>query len=78
VDENIVCTSVKKDVNLSILYHKEEKEMKKLFHINIQFKKTKVYDLFDSGSKSNLIENGLVRKLRLEVHDHLSPYPLGW
>jgi hypothetical protein len=27
VDENIVCTSVQKEVNLSILHHQEEKEM---------------------------------------------------
>jgi hypothetical protein len=35
VDENIVCTSVHKEVNLSILHHQEEKEMTKLFHIKI-------------------------------------------
>jgi hypothetical protein len=35
VDENIVCTSVQKEVNLSILHHQEEKEMTKLFHIKI-------------------------------------------
>jgi hypothetical protein len=38
VDENISLTSVHKEVNMSILHHKEEKEMKKLFHI----KNTKV------------------------------------
>jgi hypothetical protein len=48
VDENIVCTSVQKEVNLSSLHHKEEKEMKKLFHIKIQVKRTKVDALFDS------------------------------
>jgi hypothetical protein len=42
VDENIVCTSVQKEVNLSILHHQEEKEMTKLFHIKIQVKKTKI------------------------------------
>jgi len=35
VDENIVCTLVRKEVNLSILHHKEEKDMKKILHINI-------------------------------------------
>jgi hypothetical protein len=35
VDENIVYTFVQKEVNLSNLRHKEEKEMTKLFHIKI-------------------------------------------
>jgi hypothetical protein len=35
VDENILCTSVHKEVNLSGLHHKEEKEMTKLFHFKI-------------------------------------------
>ena len=35
VDENSVCTSVQKEVNLSSLHHQEEKEMTKLFHIKI-------------------------------------------
>jgi hypothetical protein len=77
VDENIFCTSVKKDVNLSILHHKEDKEMTKLFHIKIQVKNTKVYSLFDFGSHDNLIVDDLIRNLRLEVHGHLSPYTLG-
>jgi hypothetical protein len=34
----------------NILHHKEEKEMKKLFHIKIQVKNTKVDALFDSSS----------------------------
>jgi hypothetical protein len=38
VDENIVYTLVQKEVNLSSLHHKEEKEMKKLFHIKIRSK----------------------------------------
>jgi hypothetical protein len=41
--------SMQKEVNLSSLHHKEEKEMKKLFHIKIQVKNTKVYALFDFG-----------------------------
>jgi hypothetical protein len=50
VDENIVCTYVQKEVNLSSLHHQEEKEMTKLFHIKIHVKKTKIDALFDSGS----------------------------
>jgi hypothetical protein len=50
VDENISFTLVQKALNLSSLRHKEEKEMKKLFHIKVQFKKTKVNALFDFGS----------------------------
>jgi hypothetical protein len=34
--------SMQKEVNLSSLHHKEEKEMTKLFYIKIQVKKTKV------------------------------------
>ena len=78
VDENIFCAEVQKGVNLSSLHHKEEKEINKLFHIKIQIKKTRVYALFDSGSQANLIAADLVSKLGLEVHDHPSPYPLGW
>jgi hypothetical protein len=50
VDDNILCTSVQKEVNLSILHHHEEKYMTKLFHIKIQVKNTKIYALFNSGS----------------------------
>jgi len=50
VDENIGCTIVLKEVNMCSLHHKEEKEMKKLFHIKIQFKNTKADALFDSAS----------------------------
>jgi uncharacterized protein YydD (DUF2326 family) len=78
VDENIVYTTMQKEVNLSSLHHKEEKEMTKLFHIKIQVKKTKVDALFDFGSQANLIVEDLVNKLGLEVHDHPNPYPLGW
>jgi hypothetical protein len=38
VDENIVYTIVQKEVNLSSLHPKEEKEMTKLFHIKISDK----------------------------------------
>ena len=78
MDEKIVCAEVQKEVNLSSLHHKEEKEITKLFHIKIQIKKTKVDALFDSGSQANIIAADLVSKLGLEVHDHPSPYPLGW
>jgi hypothetical protein len=63
VDENIFCTSMQKEVNLSILHHQEEKEMTKLFHIKIQVKKTKIDALFDSGSQANLIVVDLVTSL---------------
>jgi hypothetical protein len=77
VDKNIFYTYVNKEVNLSILHHQEE-EMTKLFHINIQVKKTKIDAMFDSDSLTNLIVVDLVIKLGLEVHNHLIPYPLGW
>ena len=35
VDEKIVCTIVQKGMNLNILYHNEDKEMKKLSHIKV-------------------------------------------
>jgi hypothetical protein len=38
VDENIFFTSMHKDLNISSLHHKKEKELKKLFHIKIQVK----------------------------------------
>jgi hypothetical protein len=49
MDEKIVCTSMQKEVNMSIRHHKEEMEMTKIFHINIQVKKTKVDTLFNSN-----------------------------
>jgi hypothetical protein len=48
--EKIVCTTMQKEVTLSSLQNKEEKEMKRLFHINIKIKKNKVDALFDFGS----------------------------
>jgi hypothetical protein len=77
VDENIVCTSLPKEVNFSILHHQEEKDITKIFHINIQVKKTKIDSLFKSSSEDNIIAVDLVSKLGLKVHDHPSPYPLG-
>jgi hypothetical protein len=65
-------------MNLSSLQHWENKELTKLFHIDIQVKKTNIYVMFDLGSQFNLIIAYLVNKLGLEVHDHLSSYPLEW
>jgi hypothetical protein len=72
VDENIVYTLEQKEVNLSSLYHKEEKEMTKLFHIKIQVKKTEADVLIDSGSQLNLLAVDLVSKLGLKIHSHPS------
>jgi hypothetical protein len=65
-------------VNLSSLHPKEEKEMMKLFHIKFKVKNTKVDALFNSSLQGNFMVEALVSKLRLEVHDHPFPYPLGW
>jgi hypothetical protein len=65
-------------MNMNNLHHNEEKEMKELFDIEIQVKKTKIDALFDFDSQANLIIENLVRKLGLEVHDHPCSYPLGW
>jgi hypothetical protein len=77
VDENIVYITMMKEVNLSILHHKEEKEVAKLFHIKIQVKKTKVNALFNYGSQANVIVEDVVNKIGLEVRDHPNPHPLG-
>jgi len=50
IDENIFCTTMKKEVDLSSLHHKEDKEMNKHFHIEIQDKNAKVDELFYYGS----------------------------
>jgi hypothetical protein len=63
---------------LSKLHYKEENEMKKLFHINVQIKKNKVDALFNYGSQANLIAEDLVSKLGLGIHKHPHPFPLGW
>jgi hypothetical protein len=65
-------------VNLVSLYHQQEKDMTKLFHIKIHVKKTNIDALFDSISEDNVIAMDLVRNIGLEVHDHPIPYPLGW
>jgi hypothetical protein len=52
--------------------------MTKLFHIEIQVKKTKIDALFDSGSQANIITTEIVNNIGLEVHDQPIPYPFGW
>jgi hypothetical protein len=49
VDEKISFTLVYKEVNMSSLHPKKEKDITKLFYINIQVKKTNVDTLFDSN-----------------------------
>jgi hypothetical protein len=49
MDENVFCTYVEKDANLSSLHDQEEKELTKIFHINIHVNKTTINALFDSG-----------------------------
>ena len=53
-----------------------EKEMTKIFHLNIRVKKSKIDALFDFGSKENLIVKDLIQNIILEVHSHPIPYPL--
>jgi len=45
-DEEIVCTTLQKEVSLNSLPLKEEKDMTKLSQIKISVKKTKLYALF--------------------------------
>ncbi|KAH9297980.1 hypothetical protein KI387_029662, partial [Taxus chinensis] len=52
--------------------------MSRLFQIKIQIKRTKVNDLVDIGSQSNLIYEVVEKKLGLETYEHPHPYPLGW
>jgi hypothetical protein len=77
LDENIVCTSMYMEVNLTIFHHKEDKEVTKLFHIKIQVKNTKVDSLFEFCSQAKLVADDLLSQLGLEVHDHPNSYPLG-
>ena len=53
-NEKIVYTMMQKEVSLSILRNKEEKEMTNLFHIKIQ-NKNKIDHSFNYGSYTNLI-----------------------
>ena len=59
VYDNIIGTTMKKEVNLSSLHPKEEKEMEQLFHIKIQVKKTNINTLSDFGSQENPITEDL-------------------
>jgi hypothetical protein len=63
---------------MSRLYHKQGKNVTKLFHIKIKIKNTKVDATFGSSSQDNLIPNNLMAKLGLEFHDNPLPYKLGW
>jgi hypothetical protein len=65
-------------VNLNILHHQEDKEITNRFHMNIQVNKTNIDSLFNYGSHDNIVAMDMVNKIGLEVHDHPSPYPLGW
>jgi len=65
VYEKIGCTRIQKEVNLSSLHRKEEKEMTSLFHIKIKINKDKVDALLGSGSQANLIAEDLVSQLGL-------------
>jgi hypothetical protein len=51
--------------------------MTKLFNIKYQVKKTNIDAMFDSSSKANLIVEYLAKKMGLEVHNHIIPYPVG-
>jgi hypothetical protein len=55
-DEKIACNTMQRGVNTSILHHKDEKGIAKIFHIKIHIKKFKVDDLFESCTQSNLIK----------------------
>ena len=65
-------------MNLCILHHKEEKEVTKLFHINIQINKTKVDTLFNSSSQENIIEIDLINNFGLDIYDNPNHCPLEW
>ena len=50
VEKHILCTTVQMEVNLNSLYPQEEKEIIRVFHINIHARKTKMDSLFDYGT----------------------------
>jgi hypothetical protein len=50
----------------------------KLFHIRVIMRHTKVDTLIDSGSKSNLILEEVVKQLGLSTQMHHKPYSLKW
>jgi hypothetical protein len=51
---------------------------RKLFHIRVIMRRTKIDILIDSGSQSNLISEELVKKLGLKTQTHHKPYTLKW
>jgi hypothetical protein len=51
--------------------------MSKIFHIKIQFKKTKVDVIFDFSSQDKIVADDLLSQSCLEVHDHPNSYPMG-
>ena len=52
--------------------------MKKLLHVKIEVKKTKLGVVFDYGSQFDLIVEYMVSKLELELHGDPRACPLGW
>jgi hypothetical protein len=49
-----------------------------LFHIRVIMRHTKIDNLIDSGSQSNLISEELVKQLGLKTQLHHKPYTLKW
>jgi hypothetical protein len=49
-----------------------------LFHIRVILRHTKIDTLIDSGSRSNLISEELVKQLGLKTQVHHKPYTLKW
>jgi hypothetical protein len=50
----------------------------KLFHIRLIMKHTKIDTLIDSGSKSNLISEEVVKQLGLNTKMHHQSFSLKW
>ena len=63
---------------MSSIHHHKKKEMTKLFHNKIQVKKTKIHAMFNLDLQVNIMVEFLGNKLRMDVCDHPSPYPLSW
>jgi hypothetical protein len=51
---------------------------RKLFHIRVIMRHTKIDTLINSGSQSNLISEELVKQLGLKTQTHHKPYTLKW
>jgi hypothetical protein len=54
----------------------DEIKRRKLFHIRVISKHTKIDTLFDRGSQVNLISETTIKKLGLISKPHKKPYPL--